>query len=129
MKLKKKESSRGIFIRNVNYIADINDIDIFLTNYIDNESYNDIILLKDRSDVFIGKVVIIFDNEQQAKKAIIKLNNVVFLNKKLKVTYAFNKYLNAFNKNAFNKYLEINNSNDESNISLVNLFNNNLNLI
>jgi RNA recognition motif-containing protein len=117
MKLKKKEFSRGIFIRNVNYIADINDIDIFLTNYIDREAHNDIILLKDRSDVFTGKIVIIFDNEQLAKKAIIKLNNVVFLNRKLKVTYAFNKYL------------EINNSYNKNNISLDKLFNNNLNLI
>jgi len=118
--LKKNISSRGIFIRNINYIADINDIDIFLTNYIDREAHNDIIMLKDRSDVFTGKIVIIFDNEELAKKAIIKLNNVVFLNRKLKVTYAFNKYLEINN---------IMNINDNSYISLNNLFNNNLNLI
>lgn len=112
----KKEFSRGIFIRNVNYIADINEIDIFITNYIGCESYNDIILLKDRSDVFTGKIIIIFDNIEQAKQAIIKLNNVIFLNRKLKVTYAFNKYL------------EINNINYKDNISLINLFNNNLNI-
>lgn len=110
MKLFNKRTipTRAIFIRNVNYNADINDIDIFLTNYLDK--HNNIIMLKDRSNIFTGKIVIIFDNEQLAKKAIVKLNNVVFLNRKLKVTYAFEKYI------------------IKSDISLINLFNNNLNL-
>ena len=118
MKLFNKRTvpTRAIFIRNVNYKADINDIDIFLTNYIDREAHNDIIMLKDRSNTFTGRIVIIFANEQLAKKAIVKLNNVVFLDLKLKVTYAFKKYT------------ETKNSYDESDISLINLFNNNLNL-
>ena len=53
-KRNKKTPSRAIFIKNVNYIADINVIDIFLQNYLDE--YNDIILLKDRSNIFNGKV-------------------------------------------------------------------------
>lgn len=105
---KKTIPTRAIFIRNVNYLADLNDIDIFLTNYLDN--YNDIIILKDRSNIFTGRIVIIFADEQLAKKAIIKLNNVVFLNRKLKVTYAFEKYI------------------IKSDISLINLLKNNLNL-
>jgi RNA recognition motif-containing protein len=116
MKLFNKRTvpTRAIFIRNINYNADINDIDIFLTNYLDN--YDDIIMLKDRSNTFTGKIVIIFDNQELAIKAINKLNNVKFFNKKLKVTYAFKKYT------------ESNNSYDKSDISLINLFNNNLNL-
>jgi len=107
-KRNKKTPSRAIFIKNVNYIADINVIDIFLQNYLDE--YNDIILLKDRSNIFNGKVVIFFNNEQLAKNAVLKLNKVIFLNRKLKVTYAYEKYI------------------DKTNISLINLFNNNLNL-
>lgn len=107
-KRNKKTPSRAIFIKNVNYIADINVIDIFLQNYLDE--YNDIILLKDRSNIFNGKVVIFFNNDQLAKNAVLKLNKVIFLNRKLKVTYAYEKYI------------------DKTNISLINLFNNNLNL-
>lgn len=107
-KKNKKTPSRAIFIKNVNYIADINVIDIFLQNYLDE--YNDIILLKDRSNIFNGKVVIFFNNDQLAKNAVLKLNKVIFLNRKLKVTYAYEKYI------------------DKTNISLINLFNNNLNL-
>jgi RNA recognition motif-containing protein len=107
-KKNKKTPSRAIFIKNVNYIADINVIDIFLQNYLDE--YNDIILLKDRSNIFNGKVVIFFNNEQLAKNAVLKLNKVIFLNRKLKVTYAYEKYI------------------DKTNKSLINLFNNNLNL-
>jgi len=107
-KRNKKTPSRAIFIKNVNYIADINVIDIFLQNYLDE--YNDIILLKDRSNIFNGKVVIFFNNEQLAKNAVLKLNKVIFLNRKLKVTYAYEKYI------------------DKTNKSLINLFNNNLNL-
>jgi RNA recognition motif-containing protein len=107
-KRNKKTPSRAIFIKNVNYIADINVIDIFLQNYLDE--YNDIILLKDRSNIFNGKVVIFFNNDQLAKNAVLKLNKVIFLNRKLKVTYAYEKYI------------------DKTNKSLINLFNNNLNL-
>jgi RNA recognition motif-containing protein len=107
-KKNKKTPSRAIFIKNVNYIADINVIDIFLQNYLDE--YNDIILLKDRSNIFNGKVVIFFNNDQLAKNAVLKLNKVIFLNRKLKVTYAYEKYI------------------DKTNKSLINLFNNNLNL-
>jgi RNA recognition motif-containing protein len=82
-KRNKKTPSRAIFIKNVNYIADINVIDIFLQNYLDE--YNDIILLKDRSNIFNGKVVIFFNNDQLAKNAVLKLNKVIFLNRKLKV--------------------------------------------
>jgi len=111
-KKNKKIPSRAIFIKNVNYIADINVIDIFLQKYLGE--YNDIIMIKDRSNIFNGKVVIIFDNEQLAEKAILKLNKVIFLNRKLKVTYAYQKYID----NYYNK----------DNISLINSFNNNLNL-
>jgi RNA recognition motif-containing protein len=107
-KRNKKTPSRAIFIKNVNYIADINVIDIFLQNYLDE--YNDVILLKDRSNIFNGKVVIFFNNDQLAKNAVLKLNKVIFLNRKLKVTYAYEKYI------------------DKTNKSLINLFNNNLNL-
>jgi len=107
-KRNKKTPSRAIFIKNVNYIADINVMDIFLQNYLDE--YNDIILLKDRSNIFNGKVVIFFNNDQLAKNAVLKLNKVIFLNRKLKVTYAYEKYI------------------DKTNKSLINLFNNNLNL-
>ena len=106
-KKNKKTPSRAIFIKNVNYIADINVIDIFLQNYLDE--YNDIILLKDRSNIFNGKVVIFFNNDQLAKNAVLKLNKVIFLNRKLKVTYAYNKQVN--------------------NNDIVNLFDNKLNLI
>jgi RNA recognition motif-containing protein len=107
-KRNKKTPSRAIFIKNVNYIADINVIDIFLQKYLDE--YNDIILLKDRSNIFNGKVVIFFNSDQLAKNAVLKLNKVIFLNRKLKVTYAYEKYI------------------DKTNKSLINLFNNNLNL-
>jgi RNA recognition motif-containing protein len=111
-KRNKKVPSKAIFIKNVNYIADINVIDIFLQKYLDE--YNDIIMIKDRSNIFNGKIVIIFDNEQLAGKAIFKLNKVVFLNRMLKVTYAYQKYID-------NYY-------DRDNILLINSFNNNLNL-
>jgi RNA recognition motif-containing protein len=111
-KRNKKVQSRAIFIKNVNYIADINVIDIFLQNYLDE--YNDIIMINDRSNIFNGRIVIIFDNEQLAGKAILKLNKVIFLNRILKVTYAYQKYID-------NYY-------DKDNISLINSFNNNLNL-
>lgn len=110
---KRTTPTRGIFIRNINYIADINDIDIFLTKYIDR--YNDIMILKDRSNTFKGKIVIIFDNEQLSKNAICKLNNIIFLKRKLKVSYAYNKYIDNCNCNC-------------NDISLINLFNNILNL-
>jgi RNA recognition motif-containing protein len=109
---KKPITYQGLFIKNINIKADINDIDIFLTNYLDK--YDNLIMLKNNFNNFNGKIVIIFNNEQLAKQAMIKLNNVVFFNRKLKVTYAFKKYL------------ETNNNNDKS---LINLFTNNLNLI
>jgi RNA recognition motif-containing protein len=111
-KRNKKIPSRAIFIKNVNYIADINVIDIFLQNYLDK--YNDIIMINDRSNIFNGRIVIIFDNEQLAGKAILKLNKVIFLNRILKVTYAYQKYIDNYC--------------DKDNISLINSFNNNLNL-
>ena len=111
-KKNKKIPSRAIFIKNVNYIADINVIDIFLQKYL--SEYNDIIMIKDRSNIFNGRVVIIFDNEQLARNAIFKLNKIVFLNRTLKVTYAYQRYID-------NYY-------DKDNISLINSFNNNLNL-
>lgn len=108
----KKVQSSAIFIKNVNYIADKNIIDIFLQKYLGE--YNDIIMIKDRSNIFNGRIVITFDNEQLAGNAIFKLNKVVFLNRMLKVTYAYQKYID-------NYY-------DRDNIPLINSFNNILNL-
>ena len=93
MKIIKKQSypSKGVYIRNINYNATIEDIDIFLTRYITN--YDNMLMLKDRAENFIGRIVLIFDNEKQAMDAKMKLHNVKFLQRKLKVNYAYPKYI------------------------------------
>jgi hypothetical protein len=106
---KKNYISKGLFIKNVNYEATIEDIDIFLSNYIKN--YDNLIMLKDRSNNFIGRIVIIFDNENIAINAKKNLNNLYFLNRKLKVKFAYSKYIQK----------KIDNE-----INIINLFNNNL---
>lgn len=105
--VKKKQITRGIFIKNISYCADINDIETMLSKYL--IIYNDIIMFYDKLNNFKGKIIIILNNEEAATEAIKKLKNQMFLNRKLKVTYAYNKYVN--------------------NNDIENLFDNKLNLI
>jgi RNA recognition motif-containing protein len=105
--VKKKQITRGIFIKNVSYNADINTIEALLSKY--SIIYNDIIMFHDKLNIFKGRIIIILNNEEAATEAIKKLKNQMFLNRKLKVTYAYNKYVN--------------------NNDIVNLFDNKLNLI
>jgi RNA recognition motif-containing protein len=90
-KIKKNINTKGIYIKNVNYDTTIEDFDIFLTRYLNN--YNNIYFLKNNLNNFIGRIVITFDNIEIAKNAIFKLHNIKFKNKKLKVNYAYPKYL------------------------------------
>jgi RNA recognition motif-containing protein len=108
--IKKKQITRGIFIKNVSYCADINTIEAFLSKY--SIIYNDIIMFHDKLNNFKGRIIIILNNEEAATDAIKKLNNLMFLNRKLKVTYVYNKYINNSNCN-----------------DIINLLNNKLNLI
>jgi RNA recognition motif-containing protein len=105
--VKRKQITRGIFIKNVSYNANINSIESLLSKY--SIIYNDIIMFYDKLNIFKGKIIIILNNEEAATEAIKKLKNQMFLNRKLKVTYAYNKYVN--------------------NNDIVNLFDNKLNLI
>ena len=118
--VKTKQITRGIFIKNVNYNVSGNNIETLLTKY--SIIYNDIIMFYDKSNIFKGKLIIILNNEESAKDAIKKLNNLMFFNRKIKVTYAYNKYINYSNCNSNP------NSNSNSN-DIVNLFSNKLNLI
>ena len=105
--VKKKQITRGIFIKNISYNADINTIEALLSKY--SIIYNNIIMFYDKLNNFKGKIIIILNNEEAATEAIKKLKNQIFLNRKLKVTYAYNKYVN--------------------NNDIENLFDNKLNLI
>ena len=105
--VKKKQITRGIFIKNISYNADINTIEALFSKY--SIIYNDIIMFYDKLNNFKGKIIIILNNEEAATEAIKKLKNQMFLNRKLKVTYAYNKYVN--------------------NNDIINLFDNKLNLI
>lgn len=102
---KLKQKTRGIFIKNVNYQADIDNIVTLLSKYL--IIYNDIIMFNDKSNTFKGKIIIILNNEEAATEAIKKLKNQMFLNRKIKVTYANNKYVNNDIVNLFNKKLNL----------------------
>ena len=103
--VKKKQITRGIFIKNISYNADINTIEALLSKY--SIIYNDIIMFHDKLNNFKGKIIIILNNEEAATEAIKKLKNQMFLNRKLKVTYAYNKYVNNDIENLFDNKLNL----------------------
>ena len=103
--VKKKQITRGIFIKNVSYNAHINTIEALLSKY--SIIYNNIIMFYDKLNNFKGKIIIILNNEEAATEAIKKLKNQMFLNRKLKVTYAYNKYVNNDIENLFDNKLNL----------------------
>ena len=62
--------------------------------HLPKKSNNTVIMFHDKLNNFKGKIIIILNNEEAATEAIKKLKNQMFLNRKIKVTYANNKYVN-----------------------------------